>query len=94
MSPNASRDRGFPFQISDVVVRATLAAAFVIAALALTLQVAGAQDRGAAREACKPDYQKFCSGVMPGGGRIVKCLGEHRDALAEPCKQALEAAGK
>jgi hypothetical protein len=82
------------FYANDVFVRATLVAALVISALALTLSVASAQDRGAAREACKADYQKFCSGVTPGGGRIKKCLNENLGALSEPCKQVIGAAGK
>ncbi len=37
--------------------------------------LASAQEITAAqRAACKSDYEKFCSNVMPGGGRIVACL--------------------
>ena len=39
-----------------------------------------------ASEACKNDVQKFCSGVQPGGGRIVRCLKEHADQLSAECK--------
>jgi hypothetical protein len=82
------------FRTPDVLVRATLAAACVVAGLMLTLSAASAQDRGAAREACKADYQKFCNGVTPGGGRIKKCLNDNFSALSEPCKQAIGAADK
>jgi len=26
------------------------------------------------RSACKGDYEKFCKGTTPGGGRIIACL--------------------
>jgi len=94
MTSKPAAGRKTLFQPSDAMVRATLAAAFVVAALMLTLSVAGAQDRGAAREACKADYQKFCDGVMPGGGRIKKCLNDNFSALSEPCRQVVAGAGK
>lgn len=55
---------------------------------------------GAAREAhraCKPDVEKFCQGVQPGGGRIVACLKQHEAELSESCKAVFarkEKAGK
>ena len=32
------------------------------------------------RAACKADYQKYCTGTMPGGGRIIACLNKQRDS--------------
>lgn len=46
------------------------------------------------RTACKPDYEKYCSGVMPGGGRIIACLNKQHDALSEVCKRVLDAQTK
>lgn len=43
----------------------------------------------AARMACRADAQKLCQGVQPGGGRIMQCMRDHRDALSEDCKAAL-----
>jgi len=37
---------------------------------------------------CAEDAQKLCDGVQPGGGRIVACLKQHREALSAKCKQA------
>jgi hypothetical protein len=43
------------------------------------------------RTACKADYQKYCSGMMPGGGRIIACLNKQRDSLSDACKRILDA---
>jgi hypothetical protein len=45
----------------------------------------------AQRAACKPDFDKFCAGTMPGGGRILACLNKQRDQLSDACKKALDA---
>jgi Cysteine rich repeat len=42
----------------------------------------------AIQAACAGDAQKLCAGVQPGGGRIIACLKEHKDALSDQCKQA------
>jgi hypothetical protein len=42
------------------------------------------------RGACKVDYDKFCAGVAPGGGRVVACLNKQRDQLSDACKKALD----
>ncbi len=42
----------------------------------------------ALRAGCATDAQKLCAGVQPGGGRILACLKEHKDALSDQCKQA------
>lgn len=44
------------------------------------------------RTACMSDVQKLCTGVQPGGGRIVACLKEHKDQVSDGCKQAIAAA--
>jgi len=42
------------------------------------------------RGACKADYDNFCAGIAPGGGRIVACLTEKRDQLSATCKSVLD----
>jgi hypothetical protein len=42
----------------------------------------------ALRAGCATDVQRLCAGVQPGGGRILACLKEHKDALSDQCKQA------
>jgi hypothetical protein len=42
------------------------------------------------RGACGADYQKYCTGTAPGGGRVVACLNQHRDQLSAACKKAID----
>ena len=41
------------------------------------------------REECGPDVRRLCRGVMPGGGRMIGCLVENREALSPACRGAL-----
>jgi hypothetical protein len=45
------------------------------------------------RQACIPDYMRFCRGVLPGRGRIILCLNDHVNELTQPCFQALALRG-
>ena len=40
---------------------------------------------------CRPDLQKFCSDVQPGGGRIVACLNKRRSHISAACKESMDA---
>ena len=66
---------------------------FAVLAVALgCCGTASAQTLTAEQQAaCKADYQKYCKGTMPGGGRIIACLNKQRDQLAEACKKVLDA---
>jgi hypothetical protein len=44
------------------------------------------------RAGCTADVQRLCANVQPGGGRILACLKEHKDALSDQCKQAAQKA--
>ncbi len=46
------------------------------------------------RSACMGDYEKFCKGVTPGGGRIIACLAKESDKITPACKKVLAAAEK
>jgi hypothetical protein len=41
------------------------------------------------RTACQADYDKYCKGTMPGGGRIIACL--NKNPVSEACKKVLAA---
>jgi hypothetical protein len=38
---------------------------------------------------CKADGEKFCSWVIPGGGRIAECLKAHKEQITANCRDAL-----
>ena len=60
--------------------------------LALGLGAGAAMAQTAAeREACQADFEKYCAGVQPGGGRVVECLSKHLDQLTPQCKTVVEA---
>jgi hypothetical protein len=63
----------------------------ILIAIAMTVTLpALAQDMTAEqRAACMGDYDKYCKGTMPGGGRIIACLAKENDKLAPACKKVV-----
>lgn len=41
------------------------------------------------RRYCGRDFQAYCHGVQPGGGRVMACLAQNEARLSPPCKRAL-----
>jgi len=39
-------------------------------------------------EECSDDIDKYCEGVVIGGGRLQQCLSENRDKLEQKCQTA------
>ena len=71
--------------------RASLAVALVLASPG----AAAAQDFTAEqRAACKGDYDKFCKGTFPGGGRVLACLNKQYAQLSDACKKVVTEASK
>lgn len=62
-------------------------------ACAVTVALAqhAAADGTKPREACRADVQRLCKGIEPGGGRIAKCMREHRTEISSDCRAALKA---
>ena len=46
------------------------------------------------RAACKGDYDKYCKGTVPGGGRVLACLNKHYAQLTEACKKVVDSQKK
>jgi Cysteine rich repeat len=69
---------------------------FAVVAIVMGFSTAAlAQELTAAeRTACKADYEKYCTGTMPGGGRIIACLNKQYGQLADACKKVLDAQKK
>ena len=70
-------------------VRTMIATALLILSAAAP---ALAADKANLREACSQDVKQLCSGVQPGGGRMMQCLRDHADKVSDGCKQAMQAA--
>jgi hypothetical protein len=69
---------------------------YVCAALSACPLVADETPPGPSQEtiaalhaACDADIQKLCPGIQPGGGRILACLKQNKDAVSDACKQAI-----
>lgn len=75
---------------ADVVSKFSLErfvrALFVIG-VGLALAMPGSAIAVDFQSAC--DTASLCSGVKPGGGRIIRCLKEHKDKVSKACKVAL-----
>jgi Cysteine rich repeat len=39
--------------------------------------------------ACRPDVQRYCPNVVPGGGRLLSCLAGNKDRLSYGCHESL-----
>ncbi len=64
-----------------IILAAACSLVGVLAALTADAQISGP---------CAETVAKFCRDVTPGGGRIMKCLAEHRDDQSISCKDWLE----
>ena len=40
-----------------------------------------------AKQACAPDIARFCADVVPGGGRLLRCLEPHAEELTPACQE-------
>lgn len=67
---------------------------FATIAFAIALSGSALAQTADPRGACKADYDKFCAGVAPGGGRIVACLNKQRDQISDACKKAMDSRKK
>jgi hypothetical protein len=62
----------------------------IVFAGAVLVSGAAFAQTAAEREACQADFEKYCPGVEPGGGRVVECLAEHLDKLTPQCQAVVK----
>ena len=62
---------------------------FAVLALAIGCSGSAGAQSADGRGACKADYDKYCAGTLPGGGRVVACLNKQQHQLSDACKQVL-----
>jgi hypothetical protein len=64
-------------------------------ALALSaLSTAALAQTAAERAACSADVKAFCAGLMPGGGRLLNCLADHKDKISPACAKVVASHGR
>jgi hypothetical protein len=74
------------------MIHAALLALALAPALS-ALPAAAQQPSQAEMAACMPDFRKLCSGVQPGGGRVLACLAKQKDQLTPDCRTVVEKHG-
>ena len=62
----------------------------ILAALVLTGVVIALPSPAQVTGPCAETVAKFCSDVIPGEGRVMKCLNDHRGDQSIACKDFLE----
>jgi hypothetical protein len=62
---------------------------FAVLVLAIGCSGSAVTQAAEQRGACKADYDKYCAGTPPGGGRVVACLNKQLPQLSDSCKKAL-----
>jgi hypothetical protein len=59
-------------------------------AIASLLAVSAATVALAGEAPCAGDVARFCADVVPGGGRVLRCLDAHREELSPRCRATSE----
>jgi hypothetical protein len=73
-----------------VPMKSALIALAAVLILSSGVALAADQPLGTSpRAACKADVEKLCSGVQPGGGRIIGCLKQNEAQVSASCKDAV-----
>ncbi|WBL78495.1 cysteine rich repeat-containing protein [Bradyrhizobium xenonodulans] len=88
----SSTFRRLPLPQTAIIVALGLAAstsAFAQSQLQTQITPQMRSEARAVMQACRADYDRLCSDVTPGGGRILACLQTHAGQLTASCAQTL-----
>jgi hypothetical protein len=69
-----------------------LGAGFIACATAAAAEGLPPEVRDNVMNTCRADYHRVCSFVVPGEGRVARCLIDHETELAPPCLKAIKLA--
>jgi hypothetical protein len=61
---------------------------------ALAAQTQMEKERHALETYCRSDVHRLCAGIVPGEGRIERCLKRHKEEMSVGCAKALQALKK
>lgn len=73
-------------------MRTALVFAFVLVVGAAQAQQMSRQQMMQMKSACEADARRLCSGIQPGGGRLLGCLQQNAANVSQPRTEALMAA--
>lgn len=76
-------------QVAAIVALGASTSAFAQSALQTQITPQMRSEARAVMQACRADYDRHCSDVTPGGGRILACLQSHAGQLTSTCAQTL-----
>lgn len=66
----------------------------VVSTAALAAQTQMEKERHALETYCRSDIHRLCAGIVPGEGRIKRCLKRHKEDMSVGCAKALQALKK
>jgi hypothetical protein len=61
---------------------------------AVAVAAAASAQTSAEQKACKADFEKYCAGVVPGGGRVIACLQKQMSKLSPDCQKVVQTYAK
>ncbi|KGD92886.1 MULTISPECIES: cysteine rich repeat-containing protein [Rhizobium/Agrobacterium group] len=70
-------------------MKAYLILAFVAVAGTVNAQEMSRQQMREVRSACEADVRRLCSGIQPGGGKLLQCLQQNASSVSATCTAKL-----